>query len=103
MQSSDFSQILLLESRIQAYAGRISLLQSRLLATLDTLDVIQTNQAHELSSAASTQASFREQLDEYKKVVEAAELERDDLRDAVSELIKKGGLGFKLCEWVLRA
>ena len=93
----------MLESRIQAYAGRISLLQSRLLATLDTLDVIQTNQAHELSSAARTQANLREQLDEYKKVVEAAELERDDLRDAVNSLIKKGGLGFKLCGWVLRS
>ncbi|KJA17043.1 hypothetical protein HYPSUDRAFT_1045049 [Hypholoma sublateritium FD-334 SS-4] len=82
-------QIALLESRIQAYTGRISLLQSRLLATLDTLDVIQTNQAHELSSAARTQAGLREQLDEYKKVVESAELERDDLRDAVGKLIKK--------------
>ena len=64
--------------------------------------MIQTNQAHELSSAARPEAGLREQLDEYKKVVESAKLERDDLRDAVGKLIKKGVLGFKLRGRVLR-
>ncbi|KAF8171509.1 hypothetical protein BJ912DRAFT_1082227 [Pholiota molesta] len=82
-------KIAILEHHIQGYVGRLSLLQSRLLATLDTLDVIQTHHAQELGNAIRNQTILREKLDEYIKVVRAAELERDDMRDAVLKLVEK--------------
>ncbi|KAF8958673.1 hypothetical protein BDZ97DRAFT_1761909 [Flammula alnicola] len=92
-------EIALLESRLQAYTGRLSLLQSRLLSTLDTLDVIQNSQAQELSSLLRTRNRLQEQLDSYIKVVRAAELERDDMRDAVMKLVEKVETSNDYCNW----
>jgi hypothetical protein len=92
---STFTKIAILQHHIQGYVGRLSLLQSRLLATLDTLDVIQTHHAQELGNAIRNQTILREKLDEYIKVVRAAELERDDMRDAVLKLVEKGVLRFQ--------
>ncbi|KAF9480384.1 hypothetical protein BDN70DRAFT_877644 [Pholiota conissans] len=82
-------KIAALENRILGYVGRLSVFQSRLLATLDTLDVIQNNQAQERADAVRNQASMQARLDEYIKVVREAELERDDMRDAVLKLVEK--------------
>jgi hypothetical protein len=84
-------QIEYLESQLQAHIARASLIQSRLLSTLDTLDALQTS--HNLELASETQAKQRlsEKLDRYIDFVQAAEIEKDDLRDAVIQLVEKGG------------
>ena len=66
-------------------------MQSRLLSTLDTLDVIQSGQNNELDAMAQTNRRLKDRLDQYSVIVKTAELEKDDMRDAVLKLIKKGG------------
>ena len=76
---------------MQAYIARTSILQSRLFSTLDTLDVIQSGQNNELDAMAQTNKRLNDKLLRYSAVVKMAELERDDMRDAVLKLVEKGG------------
>lgn len=76
---------------MQAYIARTSILQNRLLSTLDTLDVIQSGQNNELDAMAQTNKRLKDKLLRYSAVVKTAELERDDMRDAVLKLVEKGG------------
>lgn len=76
---------------MQAYIARTSVLQSRLLSTLDTLDVIQSGQNNELDAMTQTNKRLNDKLLRYSAVVKMAELERDDMRDAVLKLVEKGG------------
>ena len=76
---------------MQAYIARTSILQSRLLSTLDTLDVIQSGQNNELDTMTQTNKRLKDKLFRYSAVVKMAELERDDMRDAVLKLVEKGG------------
>ena len=66
-------------------------MQSRLFSTLDTLDVIQSGQNNELDTMAQTNKRLKDKLLRYSSVVKTAELERDDMRDAVLKLVEKGG------------
>ena len=75
---------------MQAYIARTSILQSRLLSTLDTLDVIQSGQNNELDAMAQANKRLKDKLLRYSAVVKMAELERDDMRDAVLKLVEKG-------------
>jgi hypothetical protein len=76
---------------VQAYIARTSILQSRLFSTLDTLDVIQSGQNNELDAMEQTNKRLNDKLLRYSAVVKMAELERDDMRDAVLKLVEKGG------------
>ena len=76
---------------MRAYIARTSILQSRLLSTLDTLDVIQSGQNNELDAMAQINKRIKDKLLRYSAVVKMAELERDDMRDAVLKLVEKGG------------
>jgi hypothetical protein len=55
----------------------------------------ETRASHVRELASETQAKERlsDKLDRYIDVFKIAELERDDLRDAVEQLIEKGGSG----------
>ena len=75
---------------MQAYIARTSILQNRLLSTLDTLDVIQSGQNNELDAMTQTNKRLKDKLLRYSAVVKMAELERDDMRDAVLKLVEKG-------------
>ena len=76
---------------MRAYIARTSILQSRLLSTLDTLDVIQSGQNNELDAMAKTNKRLKDKLLHYSSIVKMAELEKDDMRDAVLKLVEKGG------------
>lgn len=76
---------------MQAYIARTSISQSRLLSTLDALDVIQSGQNNELDAMAQTNNRLKDKLLRYSAVVKTAELEKDDMRDAVLKLVEKGG------------
>ena len=78
---------------IQAYRARISHIQTRLLSTFDILHELRSSHARELSSETRAKERLSDKLDLYVDVVKAAEIERDDLKDAVLQLVEKGGSG----------
>ena len=68
------------------------MLQSRLLSTLDALDARNRSHERELSAVEEDRHRLTGKLQQYLEFVKSAELERDDMRDAVIRLIKKGRL-----------
>lgn len=61
---------------------------------------MQVRHAQELEAEIRAKERLSEKLDRYLDVVKVAEMERDDLREAVIALVKKGGFTFILvmCE-----
>jgi len=89
---STFSpQISYLENQVQAYISQTSHIQTRLLSTLDTLDAMQVLHNRELAAETHAKERLSDKLDRYIGFVQAAEVEKDDLRDAVVQLVEKGG------------
>lgn len=84
-------QIRHVEAQLQAFKGRVSHVQARLLSTLDALDSLQSTHATELEEALQTEERLKGRLNRYGDIAQVAELERDDLRDAVIQLVEKGG------------
>ncbi|KAF7352686.1 hypothetical protein MVEN_01234500 [Mycena venus] len=62
---------------------------SRLAVALDTLDYLQTQHAAELAAEVKAKERLRDTLTRYVDTVKVAEIERDNLRDAVIELAEK--------------
>ncbi|CAA7269861.1 unnamed protein product [Cyclocybe aegerita] len=92
-------ETLLLESRVQAYIARTSLLQTRLLSTLDTLDAQQAAHARELAALARDRERLKAKVHRYAEVVRIKEEERDDMRDAVLKLIEKVEISNDYNKW----
>ncbi|KAF8812890.1 hypothetical protein BYT27DRAFT_7335353 [Phlegmacium glaucopus] len=92
-------EIAALETQVQAYIAKTSILQTRLLSTLDTLDVIQSGQNKELDAMAQTNRRLKDKLHWYNAAVKTAELERDDMRDAVLRLVEKVELSNDFSMW----
>ena len=63
----------------------------RLLSTLDTLDAIRASHRVELREETHTKERLSKKLDQYLDFVRSVEAEKDDLRDAVIQLVEKGG------------
>ena len=78
------------------YKGQILLLQSRLVATLNKLDIMQTAHSEELAAAQQAHAATKVKLNAYEQTLREAEAERDDMRDVMLILIKKGMSGILL-------
>lgn len=70
--------------------ARSSHTQARLLTTLDALDALQSSHHEEREAMTRENARVRTQLQRYKDVARAAKAERDDMKDAVLQLIEKG-------------
>lgn len=90
-------QIAHIETQLQAHIARTSHIQNRLLSTLDTLDAVQAAHVIELEAETSAKERLSQKLDRYLDFVQTAEKEKDDLRDAVIQLVKKGVFGFLAC------
>ncbi|KAF8883482.1 hypothetical protein CPB84DRAFT_1734660 [Gymnopilus junonius] len=82
-------KIRLLEGHTFSYSARISVLQSRLLTALDTLDSVRVSHAQEVSTLEEKVAHLEDQLHRYNHFAKEAEKEMDDMRDAVMELVEK--------------
>ena len=63
----------------------------RLLSALDTLDAIQASHRVELREETHAKERLSKKLDQYLDFVRSVEAEKDDLRDAVIQLVEKGG------------
>lgn len=77
--------------QLEAHKAKISLLQQKLVSALDTLDQVQAQHSLELDNEAQRRRHAETKLRRYMDTVQAAEIERDDLRDAVMKLVMKGG------------
>jgi hypothetical protein len=84
-------QINNLKAQLEAQKTKTGLLQQRLVSALDALDHLQTQHALELDTEAQKRRHAEAKLRKYMDTVQAAEVERDDLRDAVLKLVMKGG------------
>ncbi|KAF8074588.1 hypothetical protein FPV67DRAFT_1474099 [Lyophyllum atratum] len=82
-------QIDYLESQIQAYKARTSLLQQQQISTLDTLDEVLHQHKQEIEEETTASKLLKQRLRKNKDVLKEIERERDDLRDVVLELIAK--------------
>ncbi|KAL4244126.1 hypothetical protein ABKN59_009443 [Abortiporus biennis] len=87
--SSLEEKISLLEAQLQAYASRTSILQSKLLAALDVLDEAQVIHNRELERERRTQDRLCARLDSCVFHLRKVEKDRDDLRDAASQLVER--------------
>lgn len=83
-------QIETLELQIQAYAAFTSHIQGRLLAALDAINDLKSIHTRELASTTQTNAKLVRKLARYQEKLNTVDIERDDLRDAVVQLVEKG-------------
>jgi len=88
-----FVQISMLESRVQAYITRSSLLQTRLLSSLNAFDVAQNAYERKIESLSQESDKFKLKSKQHLEALKLAQLDRDDMRDVVLRLIEKGGCG----------
>ncbi|KAG5637237.1 hypothetical protein H0H81_005281 [Sphagnurus paluster] len=82
-------QIEYLESQIQAYKARISVLQQQKISALDTLDDLVQQHKQDLDQESTARQLLEHKLYKNREMLRAVERERDELRDAVLELIQK--------------
>jgi hypothetical protein len=91
-----FLQMAYVENQLQTYISRTSYIQARLLSTLDALDALQALHNRELASEIHAKRRLSDKLDRYINFVHAMETEKEDLRDAVVQLVEKGGSVFMI-------
>jgi hypothetical protein len=89
-RSALLKQIAELKLERDALASHASGLQSRLLSTIDILDATRIDHAHELATERRIQHDLHLRIAAARKALEDAEMARDDMRDAVLQLIEKG-------------
>lgn len=83
-------------------AARASHAYARLLATIDTLDAVCAGHAKELEAAAKESKALLEKALRYRKIAKEAEEERDEMRQAVLELVHLGVFCLQLNETISR-
>lgn len=76
--------------QMEAHACRAASLEARLLVTLDTLDSIQASNAVELAGINQRNRELLASLDALSQSMREVEIQRDDLREAVLQLVAKG-------------
>ena len=72
--------------------SRISVLQNRLVSTLDTLDSVKDSNTAELLQECDTNTLLRQKISSYIHTLKIIEDERDELRSVVYALVEKGVL-----------
>jgi DNA repair protein RadC len=72
------------------------MLQSRILSTLDKLDVLQRTHQEELSSVTAEREQMKVKLQRYIDFVKSAKSEQEDMQTVITQLIEKGvSCGFR--------
>ncbi|THU98141.1 hypothetical protein K435DRAFT_38091 [Dendrothele bispora CBS 962.96] len=78
-----------LKLSLKAHAVRTSNVQTRLLATLDALDALQTSNSQDSELERQNYNRLKQKLYQYQRSVQECERERDDMREAVNALVEK--------------
>ncbi|KAH7884515.1 hypothetical protein F5I97DRAFT_1830966 [Phlebopus sp. FC_14] len=92
-------QIANLEARLEAYSARASTAHARLLKTIDVLDALRTRHALELSSEEQAKLKLAHEVDRWRSIAQTLEVERDELKDVVEELIEKVQISNEWSSW----
>ncbi|PPR06296.1 hypothetical protein CVT24_001102, partial [Panaeolus cyanescens] len=82
-------QIIQLRLALQTQITRNSLIHNRLLAALDALDLQQLTHHDEITELKKSRDILKARLARYITIVEATEAEKNDMRDAVLQLVQK--------------
>ncbi|KAH7911086.1 hypothetical protein BJ138DRAFT_32881 [Hygrophoropsis aurantiaca] len=98
LQSKD-DQISELQRNLEAFSAQASHTQTRLLRTFDCLGALRLQHQVELSSELKVNAKLRHDLDRCRIHARAVEVERDELKDAVEELIQRVEFSNNLSDW----
>ncbi|KAI0028892.1 hypothetical protein K488DRAFT_73397 [Vararia minispora EC-137] len=75
-----------------AWASRASVLQARLLSTIDALSSASIKHEQEIADAQRMQDALHVRVSAARAALATSEAERDDMRDAVLQLVEKGAL-----------
>ncbi|KAJ8589011.1 hypothetical protein M405DRAFT_818773 [Rhizopogon salebrosus TDB-379] len=82
-------QVTGLEVRIDAYVTRTSETQARLLKTIDVLNSLKARHVIDLTAKEREAESLYREVERWKTFAKVLEVERDDLRDVVEDLIQR--------------
>lgn len=82
-------QITCLEARIDAYIARTSDTQARLLKTIDTVDSLKAQHVIDLAAKERERVNLSCEIERWRTFAKELEVERDDLKDVVEDLIQK--------------
>ncbi|KAF8557456.1 hypothetical protein OG21DRAFT_316188 [Imleria badia] len=83
-------RIAILETRLEAYSARASTAQTRLLKTIDVLDALRSQHALEISAEEQAKMKLVQDVNRWRSVAKNLEVEKDELKDVVEDLINKG-------------
>ncbi|KAG0705662.1 hypothetical protein DFH29DRAFT_258801 [Suillus ampliporus] len=82
-------QITDLEARIDAYIARTSETQARLLQAVDIVDSLKAQHVVDLAAKERETQNLSHEIERWKSFAKVLEVERDDLKDVVEDLIQK--------------
>ncbi|KAG1887289.1 hypothetical protein F4604DRAFT_1240756 [Suillus subluteus] len=82
-------QIICLEARIDAYVARTSETQARVLKTIDTVDSLKAQHVIDLAAKEHERATLSHEIERWRTFAKVLEVERDDLKGVVEDLIQK--------------
>ncbi|KAG6374509.1 hypothetical protein JVT61DRAFT_4553 [Boletus reticuloceps] len=85
-----------LETRLEAYSARASTAHIRLLKTIDVLDSLRTQHALEISAEEQAKLKLVQEVNRWRNMAKDLEVEKDELKDVVEDLIEKGMLEISL-------
>lgn len=75
---------------MEAYSARASTAHTRLLKTIDVLDALRSQHALEISAEEQAKMKLVQDANRWRGVARNLEVERDELKDVVEDLIEKG-------------
>ncbi|KAG9314843.1 hypothetical protein JVU11DRAFT_3939 [Chiua virens] len=86
---SAWTSIVALEARLEAYSARASTAHTRLMKTIDVLDALHSQHALEISAEEQAKLKLIHQVDRWRRLAMNLEVEKDELKDVVEDLIEK--------------
>ena len=75
---------------MEAYSARASTAHTRLLKTIDVLDALRSQHALEISAEEQAKMKLVQEVNRWRGVAKGLEVEKDELKDVVEDLIEKG-------------
>ncbi|KAI9568237.1 hypothetical protein HD554DRAFT_786353 [Boletus coccyginus] len=93
------NRIATLETRLEAYSARTSAAHTRLLKTIDVLDALRSQHALEISAEEQAKMKLVQEVNRWRSVARNLEVERDELKDAVEDLIEKVQVSNEWSSW----
>ncbi|KAI6154870.1 hypothetical protein BKA82DRAFT_4072349 [Pisolithus tinctorius] len=92
-------QIVALERQLEACSARASATHIRLLKTVDVLDSLRAQHASEISALEQEKIKLTHNVDRWRTVSKALEVEKDEMKDVVEDLIEKIQISNEWTSW----